>query len=118
MSSGIEMSAPEQKLPPAPVITSARTLRSRPVACSASRNAIHSSGLMAFLRCGRFRVSVRTPSPSSDSSTDSSVEVISGGSITPRQFQDVGSQEVQDHLLTDRCDLHQPGFAEVARDVV
>src|SRR5271157_2459942 len=38
--------------------------------------------------------------------------------IAPRQFQDMRSQEIQDHLLADRSDLHQPGFAEVARDVV
>src|SRR5271157_612354 len=78
MSSGTEMSAPEQKLPPEPVITSARTPRSRPAALSASRNAIHSSGLIAFLRRGRLSVSVRTPSQSFDSSTGPSVAVING----------------------------------------
>src|SRR5882757_97168 len=39
-------------------------------------------------------------------------------SVAPGQFQDMRSEEVQDHLLADRRDLHQPGLAEVARDVL
>jgi hypothetical protein len=65
------MSAPEQNAPPAPVITTARTLRSLPAAVSASAKAIHTSRLIAFLRCGRLSVSVRTPLRSPDSSTGS-----------------------------------------------
>src|SRR5271163_1244984 len=112
------MSAPEQKLSPEPVITSARTPRSRPASFSVSRSATHSSGLIAFLRRGRLSVRVRTPSLSSDSRTGSSVIRGEAPSIAPRQLKDVGPQEVQNHLLADRCDLHQSGLTEVARDVV
>jgi len=65
---GTEMSAPEQKLRGTgdhqrahTLVTTGRVER--------VRNAIHSSGLIAFLRRGRLSVSVRTPSRSSDSST-------------------------------------------------
>src|SRR5581483_6987808 len=39
-------------------------------------------------------------------------------SVAPRQAKHMRAQEVQNHLLTDRGDLHQPRFAEVPRHVV
>src|SRR3954447_4044119 len=40
------------------------------------------------------------------------------GLVAPGQFQDMRTEEVEDHLLADRRDLHQPSFAEVTRDVI
>src|SRR4029079_18132900 len=58
---GDEMSRPEQKPRPAPVITTTRTSSAREASSMARGSASASSGSIAFRRSGRLSVIVRTP---------------------------------------------------------
>src|SRR5678815_2900550 len=58
---GDEMSRPEQKPRPAPVITTTRTSSAREASSMARGSASASSGSIAFRRTGRLSVIVRTP---------------------------------------------------------
>ena len=58
---GSAMSAPEQNAPPAPVRTSTRSSRRRATSVKVSDSSRHMRPLPAFLRSGRFSVTVTTP---------------------------------------------------------
>ncbi len=55
------MSAPEQNAPPAPVTTTTRSSRRRATSENVSCSSCHMRPLPAFLRSGRFSVTVTTP---------------------------------------------------------
>src|SRR5580698_7930468 len=59
---GSERSAPEQKAPPAPVSTRARSSPRSSTSRNVSRSSVSMTPLAAFLRSGRFMVTVTTPS--------------------------------------------------------
>ena len=56
-----DRSAPEQKSPPAPVTTSTLSSAACPTSVKTSRSSAHIVGVAAFLRSGRFMVTVTTP---------------------------------------------------------
>src|SRR5262249_23724541 len=74
------MSAPEQKAPPAPVITRTRTFGSSLSACTAATSAVIKAWLSAFLTFGRFSVSHVTAPSRSVKRTSSDMK----GVLTPR----------------------------------
>src|SRR3954453_23808574 len=67
-------SAPEQNVPPSPVMKSARTSASPRHARTTSRSALRMDGLRALRACGR--LSVMTATPSATSTLSSSVPAI------------------------------------------
>src|SRR6187431_1213769 len=109
-------SAPEQKSPPAPVITTARSLGDAAIVRSSAWNSFHICPLMAFFRSGRRNVIVTMPlareTEMASRSRDSDVSVSTvmfGDDTEPHGVQPVPEVQGQTCGLRPRGHRHARG---------